>query len=68
MLDEIANIAAEAGRIAAARCGTAYRRWDKSPGNPVCDKATNPALVPFDPALAPPTDTAPRFAANGTPQ
>jgi hypothetical protein len=38
------------------------------PGNPVCDKATNPALVPFDPARAPSIDTAPRFAANRTPQ
>jgi hypothetical protein len=38
------------------------------PGNPSCDKITNPTLVPFDPALAPPTDSAPRFAANGTPQ
>ena len=38
------------------------------PGNPVCDRTTNPTLVEFDPALAPPTDTAPRFAANETPQ
>ena len=38
------------------------------PGDPVCDKITRPALVPFDPALAPATETAPRFAAEGSPQ
>ncbi len=37
MLDEVSTIAAEAGRIAAARCGTAYRTWEKVPGHPVCD-------------------------------
>lgn len=37
MLEEVARIAAEAGRIAAARCGTAYRTWEKVPGHPVCD-------------------------------
>ena len=37
MLDELARITAEAGRIAAGRCGTAFRRWDKVPGHPVCD-------------------------------
>lgn len=37
MLDAVARIAGEAGRIAAARCGTAYRRWEKVPGHPVCD-------------------------------
>jgi len=37
VLDEIAGIAAEAGRIAASRCGTDYRTWDKVPGHPVCD-------------------------------
>jgi myo-inositol-1(or 4)-monophosphatase len=36
-LSEVAGIAAEAGRIAAARCGTGYRRWEKAPGHPVCD-------------------------------
>jgi myo-inositol-1(or 4)-monophosphatase len=37
VLDEIADIAAEAGRIAAARSGTAYKTWEKLPGHPVCD-------------------------------
>ena len=27
----------EAGRIAHARCGTDFRRWDKAPGHPVCE-------------------------------
>ncbi|MGZ8337309.1 MAG: 3'(2'),5'-bisphosphate nucleotidase CysQ [Allosphingosinicella sp.] len=37
MLEEIARITAEAGRIAAARCGSEYRTWEKVPGHPVCD-------------------------------
>ena len=37
VLDDVAEIAAEAGRIAAGRCGTGYRRWEKVPGHPVCD-------------------------------
>ena len=37
MLDQVAAIAEEAGRIAAARCGGAFRRWEKVPGHPVCD-------------------------------
>ena len=37
MLDEIAEIAAEAARIALGRCGTDYQRWEKEPGHPVCD-------------------------------
>ncbi len=37
MLDEVARIAAEAGRIAADRCDTDYRSWEKVPGHPVCD-------------------------------
>ena len=36
-LSEVARIAEEAGRIAAARCGTAFRTWENSPGQPVCD-------------------------------
>jgi myo-inositol-1(or 4)-monophosphatase len=36
-LDVVARIAAEAGRIAAAACGSDFGRWEKSPGNPVCD-------------------------------
>jgi len=37
VLDAVATIAAEAGRIAAARSGTAYKTWEKVPGHPVCD-------------------------------
>ena len=37
MLDEVARIAAEAGRIAAARSGTVFDRWEKNAGEPVCD-------------------------------
>ena len=37
MLEEVARIAEEAGRIAAARRGTGYRTWEKVPGHPVCD-------------------------------
>ena len=37
MLEDVARITAEAGRIAAARCGSDYRRWEKAPGQPVCD-------------------------------
>ena len=37
MLEDVARIAEEAARIAAGRCGTDYKRWDKSPGQPVCD-------------------------------
>lgn len=37
MLDDVAHIAAEAGRIAAARRGTGYKTWEKVPGHPVCD-------------------------------
>ena len=37
MLEDVANIAAEAGRIFVGRCGRAYRQWEKVPGHPVCD-------------------------------
>ena len=37
MLERIADIATEAGRIAAARCGTDYKTWEKVPGHPVCE-------------------------------
>ncbi len=37
MLDDLAAIAAEAGALALARIGGDYRRWEKSPGHPVCD-------------------------------
>jgi myo-inositol-1(or 4)-monophosphatase len=36
VLEEVSRIAREAGRIAASRCGTAFDRWEKAPGNPVC--------------------------------
>ena len=36
MLEAVSAIAREAGRIAASRCGTAFDRWEKAPGNPVC--------------------------------
>jgi myo-inositol-1(or 4)-monophosphatase len=37
VLEEVSRIAREAGRIAAARSGGAFRRWEKAPGNPVCE-------------------------------
>jgi myo-inositol-1(or 4)-monophosphatase len=37
VLEAVSAIAREAGAIAAARFGTDYRRWEKSPGNPVCE-------------------------------
>jgi len=37
VLEQIASIAEEAGRIAAGRCGTDYKTWEKVPGHPVCD-------------------------------
>lgn len=37
MLEEVAGIAAEAGKIAAARSGGEFKRWEKVPGHPVCD-------------------------------
>ena len=37
MLEAVSAIVREAGAIAAGRCGTAFERWEKSPGHPVCD-------------------------------
>ena len=37
MLEQVSRIAREAGQIAASRCETDYRRWEKAPGNPVCE-------------------------------
>ena len=37
MLEQVARITEEAGRIAAERCGTDYKRWEKVPGHPVCE-------------------------------
>lgn len=36
-LGDVAAIVADAGAMALARMGGDYRRWDKSPNNPVCD-------------------------------
>jgi myo-inositol-1(or 4)-monophosphatase len=35
--EAVARIAAEAGRIAHAKSGSAFRQWEKVPGHPVCD-------------------------------
>jgi myo-inositol-1(or 4)-monophosphatase len=37
VLEAVSRIAREAGRIAGARFGGAFRRWEKAPGNPVCE-------------------------------
>jgi myo-inositol-1(or 4)-monophosphatase len=37
VLEAVSAIVREAGAIAAARCGTDYKRWEKAPGNPVCE-------------------------------
>jgi len=37
LADAVADIAAEAGRLAMARWRTDFRRWEKTPGNPVCE-------------------------------
>jgi myo-inositol-1(or 4)-monophosphatase len=37
VLEEVARIAGEAGRIAAARSTTAFKQWEKKPGELVCD-------------------------------
>jgi myo-inositol-1(or 4)-monophosphatase len=37
VLEDVSRIAAEAGRIAQARQGGEFRRWEKVPGHPVCD-------------------------------
>jgi myo-inositol-1(or 4)-monophosphatase len=37
VLDDVARIAAEAGAIAHARCGSDFGRWEKKPGELVCD-------------------------------
>ena len=37
LLDQVSRIAREAGAIAAARAGTDFGRWEKAPGDPVCD-------------------------------
>ncbi|HYI40954.1 MAG TPA: 3'(2'),5'-bisphosphate nucleotidase CysQ [Allosphingosinicella sp.] len=37
MLEAVSAIVREAASIAAARCDTDYKRWEKAPGNPVCE-------------------------------
>ena len=37
LADAVAAIAADAGRLAMERWQTDFRRWEKSPGNPVCE-------------------------------
>ncbi len=37
MLEDVSRIAAEAGRIAHAKQGGEFKRWEKVPGHPVCD-------------------------------
>jgi len=37
VLEAVSAIVREAGAIAAGRCGTAFGRWEKAPGHPVCD-------------------------------
>ena len=37
LTQQVAAIAAEAGRIAMDRWDTDFKRWDKVPGSPVCD-------------------------------
>jgi myo-inositol-1(or 4)-monophosphatase len=37
VLEAVSAIVREAGAIAAGRCGTDYKRWEKSPGHPVCE-------------------------------
>ena len=37
MLEDLARIASAAGRMAAGRCGTGYKTWEKVPGHPVCE-------------------------------
>jgi myo-inositol-1(or 4)-monophosphatase len=37
VLDQVSAISREAGAIAAGRNGDAFARWEKTPGNPVCD-------------------------------
>jgi len=37
VLDDLTAVVAEAGALALARIGGNYRRWDKTPGHPVCD-------------------------------
>lgn len=55
LIDDIAAIAAEAGAYALARWRTDFARWEKAPGNPVCqvDLDVNSLLRDRLTALAP---------------
>ena len=55
LVDDIAAIAAEAGAYALARWRTDFARWEKAPGNPVCqvDLDVNSLLRERLTALAP---------------
>jgi len=46
LIDRVAAVAAEAGAMALARVESDYERWEKAPGNPVCeiDHAVNDML------------------------
>lgn len=37
LADQVAAVAAEAGRLAMDRWRTDFKRWEKAPGSPVCD-------------------------------
>ena len=37
MLEDVSRIVRDAARLAASRCGGSFRRWEKAPGNPVCE-------------------------------
>ena len=37
LADAVAGVVAEAGALAMARWRTEFRRWEKTPGNPVCE-------------------------------
>jgi len=37
LADAVAGVAAEAGALAMKRWRTGFRRWEKAPGNPVCE-------------------------------
>jgi myo-inositol-1(or 4)-monophosphatase len=37
VLEAVSAIVRDAGAVAARRCNTDYKRWEKAPGNPVCE-------------------------------
>jgi len=37
LLEAVSAVAAEVGRMAHARCGQAFQRWEKAPDHPVCE-------------------------------